>query len=448
MSDGFADEEQGPPKNRAYWSDKGGKFYHENMARDLIDLRSARFIDGMPAIWDGLAGRYRIGYAEWDAAIVDLTSGTSTRQRREVADYLNIIAPRCRQGDPHLIACANGIVNPWAEGYDEADQDGNQLGLAENDPELNIPNVLPVNWNPNAYDAATDKALDAFANYDPETRLNLEEILAACVYRGREVQTMAVAVGTGGNGKSVFMRMLEGLLGADNYSTVDLRDIGRRFMQAPLVGVLANLGDDISDGLIEAAPLSIIKKVVSADTITVEEKYRSPQNFRPYASLVFAANEFPRLADYTTGMLDRIHGVRFTADFRHNPERRVTNMAELLDTDQSRQYLLRLAMTRLPNLVRRGSYTPTAYSVAMRDGLQKDNDSVSYWIDSDGIRANTVSGRSVSSVYLDYKSFCEGAGRRPVEQRAFTVRVNRYLGTRTAKNVYELGRQVRGFYAD
>lgn len=451
MSDSDLDEltetEQQPVERRSYWNDKCTKFYHENMTNDLIELHHARFIDGMPAIWDGFSGRYRIGYDAWDAAIVELTQGTTVNQRREVTSLLRIRAPRIDQGDTHLVACANGVIDPWQDGYDVLDDDGHSSGFIFNTPDLNIPNVLPVDWNPDAYDEATDNALNQFSCWDDETRAVLEEVLAACIYRGRELQNMAVLIGNGGNGKSVFLRMLMGLLGRENVSTIDLRDIGRRFMQAPLVGKLANVGDDIADGIIEAAPLSIVKKIVTGDAISVEEKYRAVDTFRPYASLVFSANQFPRLADYTGGMLDRIHGVHFAADFRHNPDVRVTNIWELLDTDISRQYLLKLALARLPALVSRGGFTPTSYSKTMREAVLNDNDSVAYWIDTEGIRQSHVSGRAVSEVYSMYRSFCENAGRKPVEQRAFTSRVNKRLDTFTNKDVYLGGRQVRGFHA-
>ena len=443
----LTEEEQEPVKHRIYWNDKWTKFFHENMAADLMSLRRARFIEGMPAIWDDLDARYRIGYDAWDAAVVDLTSSTTTNHRKEVANYLRIVAPRCEQGDTHLIACANGIIDPWVDGYDVLDADGHTSGFTLNSPDLNIPNVLPVAWNPNAYDEATDRALDAFACGDAETRAALEEVMAACIYRGHELQTMAVLIGAGGNGKSVFLRMLQGLVGHDNYSAVDLRDVGRRFMQAPIVGKLANLGDDIANDHIEGAPLSVVKKIVTGDTITIEEKYRSPDTLRPYCTLVFSANQFPRLADYSGGMLDRIHGIPFLADFRHDQERRVSNIWATLDTEQSRQYMLNLALRRLPQLVERGGFAPTRYSESMRENVANDNDSVMYWIDSEGIRQSHVDGRAVSDVYADYRGFCEKVGRKPVEQRAFTTRVNRQLNMGTEKDVYSLGRQVRGFHA-
>ena len=441
--DGLADEEQAV-QTRVYRGDKG-KFYHENVARDMIDLHNARLIDNAPAVWDSLSGRYLMGFDAWDRCVMNMVDGTTMRQRKEVAEFLRLQAPRRRQGDVHLIACANGVINPWAEGYDETNDDGSPVGLIENTPEMNIPNVIPTAFNPLAYDEATDRALDDFSCGDMAVRTNLEEILAACIYRGTEVQCMPVLVGHGGNGKSTFMQMLSGLVGEDNVSAVSLDDLGKRFMQAPLVGKLANVGDDIADGFIESGPLAVIRKIVTGEPVSCEEKYRQPVRATIYATQVFSANVFPKLADSTTGMIDRIHGVRFAADFRHNPERRVAGMARTLDSDASRQYLLNLALRRLPALVKRGAYTSTTYSESMHSSIELDNDTVAYWIDADAIELQDINGRPVSEVYNDYQSSCRDAGGKPVSQRVFSMRVNRIMGTVTEKCVNIGGRQVRGF---
>lgn len=446
-SAGLSDEALDPEDEDSPYRGEKGKFLHQKLARDLIDEQHAKFIDGMPAIWDGLAGRYAIGYEAWDRATARACYGTTIRQRREVREALRMFAPREEQGDPHLIACANGVVNPWVDGYDELDADGHSDGFLLNEPRYNIVNVLPVEWNPSAYDADTDEALDAFACGDPDTRLNIEEIIAACTYRGRETQNMAVLVGLAGNGKSTFLHMLARYLGADNVAHVDMRNIGARFFQAPLVGRLANLGDDISNKIVGSNELAVLKKVVTGDLLTVEEKNLPAFTARPYCSLVFSANEFPRLGDFSDGMLDRIFAVRFAANFRHDAERRVTNMEAVLDTEASRSYMLNIALRRLPDLVRRGGYTPTPFSVSTRDSVLLDNDSVAYWLAYADMRQLDVEGRTVDEIYKRYRDFCEGAGRSPVEQRAFTRRVNARMGTITEKDTCIGGRQVRTFHA-
>lgn len=424
-------QEKGLRKHRAYRGPKN-KFLHDLVALDLMDLRHARLIDGVPAIWDGLDERYVLGYDAWGRAVIELCEDATNGNRKEVFEYLRLVAPSCNQGNTHLIACSNGVIDPWDDGFGKLNDEGAFCGFFRNNPDLNITSVLPVAWNPFAYDEATDEALDAFANGDQTVRVNLEEILAACVYRGRELQNMAVICGGGGNGKSSFVHMLCGLLGKDNYAAIDLREVGQKFMTIQLAGKLANFGDDISDGIISADQLAIVKKIVTGEPLTVDVKYNNPLTIRPYCTLVFTTNSFPRLADYSTGMLDRIFGIQFTADFRHS-NHRVTDIESRLDTDVSRAYLLNLALKRLPALVKRGAFTPSDFSRSMRSDTLLDNDSVCYWISAECVTTEQVIGQTVAQMYRDYRDFCENAGRKPCEQRTFARRVNERLETQTGK---------------
>ena len=52
------------------------------------------------------------------------------------------------------------------------------------------------------------------------------------------------------NGKSTFLSLIENLLGRDNCTSLDLKELGDRFKTAELFGKLANIGDDIGDEFI------------------------------------------------------------------------------------------------------------------------------------------------------------------------------------------------------
>lgn len=64
--------------------------------------------------------------------------------------------------------------------------------------------------------------------------------------------------------------MIKTLLGFENTSALDLKELGNRFKTAELFGKLANVGDDIGDEFI--ADASIFKKVVSGDRLNAERK--------------------------------------------------------------------------------------------------------------------------------------------------------------------------------
>ncbi len=421
----------------ACWDEK--TFLHEVMGDFLVDNYDACLMGGAPAIWDEVAGCYRISYDAWDEAIIRTTTGTRVNHRREVAEYLKIIAPKVDPREqPQFIAVENGLVDPFEEGFGTARNDGSYVGFYRNSPDIPICNVLPVVWVPGAYDEATDRWLDSYCDGDEAMRANLEEVFALCIYRGQEVQQSAWLIGAGGNGKSSFINVLLRFLGHSNYSTVDMDDLGHRFGLPEMVGKLANIGDDQMVSRIDARSCKVFKKLVVGSEIEVEQKNKPRYRVKPYCGFVFSTNDFPVLADTSDGMLDRIHGINFSKRFRFT-DQQVARIEDVLDYPESRSYLLGLALNRLPALVGRGGFTPTAYSISKRREIDIESNSVAAFA-NDCLTYELVVDQVRDELYAKYVNFCERMGYdSAVSMTKFSTRINKLFGVTTAKDGPVLG---------
>jgi putative DNA primase/helicase len=89
---------------------------------------------------------------------------------------------------------------------------------------------------------------------------------------------------------------------------------GERFAAVNLYGKLENLCDDLSSR--HLGDTSLFKRVVGGDPITADRKHRDPITSRPFARLLFSANEYPQSADASSGFYDRWVAIPFAADFR------------------------------------------------------------------------------------------------------------------------------------
>lgn len=430
----------------AFW-DKS-KFLHENMGDYLMDEYHACLMGGAPALWDESASRYVVSYDAWSKAIIDTTNGTKVSNRNEVSEYLKLRAPRRDPLTmPQYIAVANGIVNPFEDRFREINERGQVTGFYTNTPDLPICNVLPVAFDPDAYDEATDRWLESYCDGDEGMRANLEEIFALCIYRGADVQQSVWLLGEGGNGKSTFLNVLMRFVGEGNYSTIDMDDLSGRFNLPQMVGKLANIGDDQLVTKVDARSCKVFKKAVVGSELEVEQKNQPRYRVRPYCSFVFSLNKFPKLADTSDGMLDRLHVVNFSKRFRFTDER-VSRMEDVLDTDVSRSYLLNLALWRLPELVRRGEFTRTAFSVQQRREIKMESDSVSAFAD-ECLTREAVVNKERDSIYRDYVEFCGTWGfDAPVTPRTFSQRIGRILNVVSRHDGPRyLGKQVSVFRA-
>jgi putative DNA primase/helicase len=140
---------------------------------------------------------------------------------------------------------------------------------------------------------------------DAERVALLQEVVGACLCRGLPWQYYALLIGEGSNGKGVFLRMLERLLGAANYSALSLADLGGgdKFALFSLLGKLANIkGDDEAVSLKEEAT---IKSLTGGDPVKFERKYHNPVFAVNTAKLIVSCNLAPRINDRSNGMARR-----------------------------------------------------------------------------------------------------------------------------------------------
>ena len=278
------------------------KFDHAGIGDKLINDNGACFIDGMPAIRHG--DIYKIGWHEIDKEIIALDRDATKANQREVQHYLTVMAEQKQQSPPTLIAFKNGVLDIKTmklRGYTQEDV---------------IPNVIPWEWNPDALCPEVDSVLLKMACGDLDVFESLIEVMGVCMYRSSEFTQSAILLGDGSNGKSTFIRMLTALLGKQNVSSISMTQMGKQFLIGRMAGKLANLGSEISNEFKNGDLLAVFKELVDGNRMHADVKGVEGFDFENYATLVMCANEFPRLADATEGMMRRIFPIEFNARFR------------------------------------------------------------------------------------------------------------------------------------
>lgn len=336
------------------WRDRGedrGRFRHYDMASFLIEAEHFRFIEGTPSYWDAEKGRYRTGMDALTAHMVKLDKRVTAAQRREVVGFLTALGKPGgdlweERGDARHIAFLNGVVD-WRTGE-----------LMENRPDLNVPAVVPHDFDPDAECPELDEAITSWACGDPDVERAIVETAALCLYTGDAVtQAVLLTNKDGNNGKSTFMRLLEKMVGIENTASLHLEDIGARFSTCRLDGVLANLGDDVAPSRAMRNPTDVFKSAVSHELISAEEKGQPVYSFRPFCNFVFSCNGMPNLEDRTGGMRRRWAVVPFNNRFEDGVDYGFDLAA--VTSDRACRRLICRAVEALPDLVRRGAVTMT-----------------------------------------------------------------------------------------
>ena len=394
------------------------KFDHASVAERLITERGACFIDGMPAIRRG--DSYEIGWNAISKEIIAMERNATRTNQAEVHHYLLITAEHKQRSRPTLIAFKNGVL------------DITNMELRPFEPTDVIPNIIPHNWIPDAQCKIVDDTLMKMACCDLDTLESLIEVMGVCMYSSAEFAQAAILLGEGSNGKSTYIRMLQALLGKRNISSLDLSMVGKQFHTGQLAGKLANLGDDISNEFQRGDVLMVFKKVVDGDRIYTDVKGTEGYEFEPYATLVFSANEFPRLADYSDGMMRRLFPIEFNATFKRGDPDYNPRTAALVTSEEACEYMCTLGIQGLLQVIAHNGFTPNAASEKRTVTILNDNNTVDAWVDEIGYTSDDVDGAVVQAIYDGYKNWCLDGNLQPVSRTKFTRLMNKKLGI-TAK---------------
>ena len=375
------------------------KFEHNKVARRLMDERGACLVDGeTPAI--RLAdGRYRMGWDAFDAAIIEMHDDCTESNRREVKGYIKAMAPVVRQSSPFLVGFENGVL------------DVRTLDFRDYEDSDVIPNIIPHKWNPEAASPLLDSMLDKLACGALDTMLNLTEFIGMCMMRDVTVLPyFPVLIGEGSNGKSTYIKLLENVVGRENISGLQPKEISAHFMGMHIVGKTANLGDDIANGYLDDRDCSVIKSVATGDLMFTDVKGSKGFHFRPYCTMVFSCNQFPRLADTTPGFMRRLFPVEFNAVFSREDADFDPMIGEKLMAEDVLEYACKLGIEGLRRALEQNGPTPNGISEAMKSEIVSEANTGLQWFNDEGITAEHLRGMTKAEAHAEYFAWCERNG--------------------------------------
>lgn len=427
---GMSDEAK---KSKKETKQTGGKFQHNEIAKRLIDERGACLVDGMPAI-RGEDGSWLVGWDAYNEAIIEMHDSCTKKNRNETIAYILAKAPRKAQAPARYIAFSNGIL----------DIETMQLEAADDDPELVILNTIPHRWNPDAQSAIVDETLMKMACQDMAIYTSLIETIGMCMYRSAEFTQSAILLGEGANGKSTYIRMLQLLLGRDNYSSLSLNQLGKQFYTKTLAGKLANLGDDISNEFAQSSTLETFKKLVDGNRMYCDVKNSEGFTFSSYATLVYSANEFPRLADVTEGMMRRLFPIEFNAVFRKSDPDYNPRIVHQLGSESACERLAVVGINGLASVFASNGFTPNEHATRQLAQIRLDNNTVLGWLEWHRYCRDDIVGRSIHEAYSSYRDWCLDSGVGCVSRAKFTRRVNGLMSVQSGTRK-EMGTAVRAF---
>ena len=412
------------------------KFEHNKVARKLIDEYGACRIDGVTPAIRGEDGLYRMGWEAFDAAIIDMHDDCTESNRREVKGYIRAKAPIRRQSPWNLIAFENGVLDILT------------MELREIGPEDVIPNKVPHRWNPDATNDVLFHVLDRMACGDTATLMNLQEFIGICMMRSNtRMPYYPVLIGSGSNGKSTYIKLLKDVLGQENISALQPKEISAHFMGEHIVGKTANLGDDIADAYLDGEDCGAIKRISTGENIFTDVKGTKGFYFEPYCTMVFSCNAFPRCKDTTEGFLRRLFPIEFNAKFSADDPDFDPLIGEKLREESALEYACMVGVEGLRRAIAQNQPTPNRMSGEVKSNIASESNTALQWFNDARLTREDIAGKTKEEVYNEYHAWCErnGYGRTAMSSGTLAAQIGTFWHmkcTGTDHRTYATGRKT------
>ncbi len=359
-------------------------------------------------------GIYISGDEEIENEMIKHIPQLNRAKRAEVIAYLNVlIRDSTSPEDANLIAFQNGLFNIL---------DNSFMPFT---PEHIITNKIMWDYNPCAYSELADDVLNRLSCNDPQIRALLEEAIGYCFYRRNELGKAFILIGDKSNGKSTFLSMVQNLLGDQNISSLDLKELGERFKTAELFGKLANVGDDIGDEFIANA--SIFRKLVTGDRVTAEHKGCNPFEFNNYAKFLFSANNIPRIKDKTGAVQRRLVIIPFNANFSVNTTGFDPYIKYKLKNSEVMEYLIKIGIEGLQRVLTYRKFTHSDRVQKEMDEYEESNNPILGFFRECDAEEFQIENEPTNKVYKRYLEFCLSNSLQPMSNIEFSKQVNRIL---------------------
>jgi putative DNA primase/helicase len=254
--------------------------------------------------------------------------------------------------------------------------------------------------------------------------------------------------GEGANGKSTFLKIIQGLVGENNYSSVSISSLGDPQQVAMLQGRLFNIKGESGKALYDCEEF---KEVTSGESVNAKVVYEKPFKFKPKAKCVVACNHLPKSFDTSSGFFRRMLLVPFDATFEDGGVNTVTELdKKILEKEASG--VLNMAIEAYKKLREQGGFTKSDASSDLLKEYAVDNiPEVQFFEECYTVDPSSSSKVTLGEMYEHYRKWALENGmnlsKLSVKRIFAKILKNKILGLKEREKRLNSGMIYEGVYA-
>lgn len=334
-------------------------------------------------------------------------------QRLEIANHIKdklFLDTELKQSSSKYIACNNGVLNI------------NTMELQPFSEDFVFFNKLPYDFNVNAQSSLLEETLNLYSNNNEQVKTQILECIGYCLYRNlSKLRKAFIFLGKKRSGKSSMLDIITQLIGSYNISNLELDDLNDRFKPVKMFNKLVNIGDDIEDKVIKNT--SKIKKIISGNEITIEEKGQPNFSYKNYATMIFSANSLPMFND--NALHDRFILIPFTNNLDNYNSGKFDIEESILNDKDFFETLLLKSILAFKKVLERGEFT---INTDMLKEWQLSSDPLAQYINEYGI--DCIINEPTKNVFIQYQSFIKFNNLEKLDRLETIIKFNKELKAR------------------
>jgi P4 family phage/plasmid primase-like protien len=340
-----------------------------------------------------------------------------------------------------VIHVANGMLVIGVDGSVELKPFG---------PEWYSRNRSEIAWNPAAECPRFKQELLLSAMDEDDASL-IQRYVGQCLLGMNLSQTILVARGTPGGGKSTLANVVEGVIGRFNVTELRIAQLSERFELVRYIGRTLLTGKDVPGDFLNMRPAYVLKALVGGDTLEGEVKHGNESfSIDGRFNVIISTNTRLRVKlDADAGAWRRR---LLIVDYsRPKPARPVPNFDQLLLREEG-EGILRWAVEGAVKVVQElretGRFQLTAVQQRRVDDLLSESDSVRSFV-RDGVEQRHGAEVAIHELTAAYRDYCESRDWDPLRERQFQSELPdamlEFHRAPRRNDVRRDGKNVRGF---
>ena len=279
--------------------------------------------------------------------------------------------------------------------------------------------IMEYDYDPHATAPVWESFIQDVTDDEPRRAEILQFIAGYILLPDCRHQKIFLLVGSGGNGKSVYLELIQKLFGDKNVTHVEPTGLAKEFERIRLKDSLLNIGSDINSDFSRGEIREWLLKIADGTSIQACYKGMDHVDFIPRCKLVYACNAMPT-AEIVNGLNRRMQFVDFPCQYVENP-----------DPDDPRQKprdisLVSKLSAELPGIF---NWAYSGYKLLRTVGYFTDAPEQTEFLRQFETTSNPVLvfcedndfGGVVSrdEIYAEYKFWCDGTGHKALSREKF-----------------------------